>query len=162
MNSSIIHDNICSVIHKKCHSKNYHSDVKYHTTLNGISSVACDGHIRYCRCWKGIACVHWGESCVVWGGPMVEELICMLCGIPIVGAFLFFSKPSVKQSNNPKFALEPCGRETHNCWHKVDLFCCSIVLFFVFIFFCLKFFGIMGEAQVQPPRNTAKSGLRIS
>ena len=30
MNSSIIHDSICKLIHKKCHPKSYHSDIKYH------------------------------------------------------------------------------------------------------------------------------------
>ena len=39
MNSSIIHDNICSVIHKKCHPKSCHSDIKHHMTLNIIFSV---------------------------------------------------------------------------------------------------------------------------
>ena len=38
--SSIIHDNICSVIHKKCHPKSYHSDIKCHMTLNITFSVA--------------------------------------------------------------------------------------------------------------------------
>ena len=33
MNPSIIHDNICKLIHKKCHLKSYHSDIKYHMTL---------------------------------------------------------------------------------------------------------------------------------
>ena len=28
-----------SLIHKKCHLKNYHSDIKYHMTLNIIFSV---------------------------------------------------------------------------------------------------------------------------
>ena len=31
--SSIIHDNICSLIHKQCHPKSYHSDIKYHMSL---------------------------------------------------------------------------------------------------------------------------------
>ena len=39
MNSTIIHDSICSVIHKKCHLKSYHSDIEYHITLNVIFSV---------------------------------------------------------------------------------------------------------------------------
>jgi hypothetical protein len=39
MNSSIIHDNNCSLIHKKCHPKSYHSDLKYHMTINIIFSV---------------------------------------------------------------------------------------------------------------------------
>ena len=34
MNSSIIHDNIRSFIHKNCHPESYHSDIKYHMTLN--------------------------------------------------------------------------------------------------------------------------------
>ena len=40
MNSSIIHDNICSLVHK-CNLESYHSDIKYHMTLNIIFSVAC-------------------------------------------------------------------------------------------------------------------------
>ena len=40
MNSSIIHDNICSLGRKKCHPKSYHSDIEYHMTLNVIFSVA--------------------------------------------------------------------------------------------------------------------------
>ena len=39
MNSSIIPDNICSLIHKKGHLKSYHSDKIYHMTLNFIFSV---------------------------------------------------------------------------------------------------------------------------
>ena len=39
MNSSIMHDNICSLIHKKCHPKSCHSDIKYHMTLNIMYSV---------------------------------------------------------------------------------------------------------------------------
>ena len=33
------HDNICSLIHKKCHLESYHSGIKYHMTLNIILSV---------------------------------------------------------------------------------------------------------------------------
>ena len=36
MNSSIIHHNICSLIHEKCHPKSCHSDMKYHMTVNII------------------------------------------------------------------------------------------------------------------------------
>ena len=44
MNSSIIHDNICSLIYKKCHLESYHSAIiKYHMTLNIIFSVAGSG-----------------------------------------------------------------------------------------------------------------------
>jgi hypothetical protein len=39
MKSSVIHDTICSLIHKKCHPKSYHSDTKYHMTQNIIFSV---------------------------------------------------------------------------------------------------------------------------
>ena len=39
MNSSSIHDNICSLIHKKCHLKSNRSDIKYHTTLNITFSI---------------------------------------------------------------------------------------------------------------------------
>ena len=31
-----MHDNICSLIQKKCHPKSYHSDIKHHVTLNII------------------------------------------------------------------------------------------------------------------------------
>ena len=39
INSSLIHDNIFSLIREKCHLKSYHSDIKYHMTLNIIFSV---------------------------------------------------------------------------------------------------------------------------
>ena len=39
INSSIIHDNIRSPIHKKCHQNIYYSDIKYHMTLNIIFNV---------------------------------------------------------------------------------------------------------------------------
>ena len=35
----IIHDNICSLIYKKCHLKSYHSDIKYLRTLKITFSV---------------------------------------------------------------------------------------------------------------------------
>ena len=38
-NSSIIHDNMCPFIHKKCPLRSYHGDIKYHMTLNTIFSV---------------------------------------------------------------------------------------------------------------------------
>ena len=38
-NSSIIHDIICSISHKKCLPRSYHSDIEYHMTLNMIFSV---------------------------------------------------------------------------------------------------------------------------
>ena len=38
---SILHDNTCKRIHKKCHQNTYHNDIElYHTTLNKIHSVA--------------------------------------------------------------------------------------------------------------------------
>ena len=40
MNSSIIKDINYLLIHKKCHPKNYHSDIKYHVTLN-IPPTSC-------------------------------------------------------------------------------------------------------------------------
>ena len=47
MNSSNIHDNICSLIHKKCHPKHYYIDIKYHMTLNTIFSVDVkDAHVQ--------------------------------------------------------------------------------------------------------------------
>ena len=39
MNSSIILDSICSLIHKKCHPKCYPRHIKYHMTLNIMFSV---------------------------------------------------------------------------------------------------------------------------
>ena len=39
MNSSIIHDEIYTLIRKKCHPKSYNSDIEYHMTLNIIFSV---------------------------------------------------------------------------------------------------------------------------
>ena len=39
MNSSIIHDNTCSLILKKCHPKRHHSDLNYHMTLTMVPSV---------------------------------------------------------------------------------------------------------------------------
>jgi hypothetical protein len=39
MNSLIIHDNIFSLIYKRCHPKSYAGDIKYHMTLNVIFSV---------------------------------------------------------------------------------------------------------------------------
>ena len=35
------YDNICELIHKKCHYKSYHNDIKYHTTLDTIFIVVC-------------------------------------------------------------------------------------------------------------------------
>ena len=40
MNSSIIHDSMCSLMHKRCHPKGYHRDIRYHVTLTTIFSVA--------------------------------------------------------------------------------------------------------------------------
>jgi hypothetical protein len=34
MNSSIIHDNICSLIHRNCHPYCFHIDIKYHMALH--------------------------------------------------------------------------------------------------------------------------------
>ena len=39
MDSTIIHDNIHKLIHKKCHPKRYISDTKYHLTLSIIFNV---------------------------------------------------------------------------------------------------------------------------
>ena len=39
MNSSIVHDNVYPLVHKKCHPKSYHSDIKYRMTLNIMLSV---------------------------------------------------------------------------------------------------------------------------
>ena len=39
VHSSISHDNICSLIHKKCHPKSYYSDRIYCMTLNIMFSV---------------------------------------------------------------------------------------------------------------------------
>jgi hypothetical protein len=35
----IIHDNICSLIHMKCHPESHHGDIKYHMTPNIVFSV---------------------------------------------------------------------------------------------------------------------------
>ena len=39
MKLSIIHDSICILLLKKCRLKNYHNDIKYHTTLNIMFSI---------------------------------------------------------------------------------------------------------------------------
>ena len=39
MNSSIFHDKRCSLIHKWCHPRSFHSDIKYLMTLNIILSA---------------------------------------------------------------------------------------------------------------------------
>ena len=44
MNLSIIHDNVCSLLHKKCRPKRHHGDLKYHMTLIIMFSVM----ITYC------------------------------------------------------------------------------------------------------------------
>ena len=48
---SIIYDNICKVVHKKCHLKSCHSDIKYHMTLNTLfnatNTVTTHGESRY-------------------------------------------------------------------------------------------------------------------
>ena len=50
MNSSIIFDNILSLIHKKCHPESYQSDIKYHMTLHIIFSMLitpyCDPYTK--------------------------------------------------------------------------------------------------------------------
>ena len=45
VNSSIIHDNMSSLIHNKCHPKSYHSDIEYHMPLN-IPPTSCT-HIDF-------------------------------------------------------------------------------------------------------------------
>jgi hypothetical protein len=40
INFTTIHGNICKLICRKSHLKSYHSDIKYHMTLNIIFSVA--------------------------------------------------------------------------------------------------------------------------
>ena len=49
MKSSIIHSNACSLIHKRCHSKRYHSDIKYHMTLNSKGGLNCVLGARWLR-----------------------------------------------------------------------------------------------------------------
>ena len=39
MNSSIIHDDIGSLLNKNCHTESYHGDIKYNITLNIILSI---------------------------------------------------------------------------------------------------------------------------
>ena len=46
-NSSIIHGNVCSLIHKKCHPKSCHSDIKYHMTLNIVFSASVCEHAQF-------------------------------------------------------------------------------------------------------------------
>ena len=67
MSSSIIHDNICSLIHKKRHPKSYHSDINYHITLNIIFSIAIHLNLgidkkisneQIMLCW-----FHWDATC---------------------------------------------------------------------------------------------------
>ena len=66
MNSSIIHDSICKLIHKKCHLKSYYSDIKYHTTLKIIFSVP---NITYAE----VVIVVW--KYIVWGHPNLLNVI---------------------------------------------------------------------------------------
>ena len=47
MNSSIIPDDICELIHKKCHPKSYHIDIKCHMTLNIMFSVVTDELVEF-------------------------------------------------------------------------------------------------------------------
>ena len=39
MQIPIIQDNICKLIHQKCHPKSYYNGVKYHMTQNIIFSI---------------------------------------------------------------------------------------------------------------------------
>ena len=39
MNSSILHDNISSLTHKKCHPKSTRGDIKYHMKMNIVFIV---------------------------------------------------------------------------------------------------------------------------
>ena len=61
MNSSIIHDTNCSLIHKKCHLKSYHSDIDYHMALNIIFSVL---H-KFCNSWDKYLLGAWLLSCTM-------------------------------------------------------------------------------------------------
>ena len=65
LNSSIIHDSICSLIHKKRHPKHYHGDIKYHMTLNIIFTVViwfaflnCSSNLKPMIIAKGITMAH--------------------------------------------------------------------------------------------------------
>ena len=55
MNLCIIYDNISSLIHKKCRPKSYHSDIKYHMTLNIIFSVVFLKHLIYIHVFMHVA-----------------------------------------------------------------------------------------------------------
>ena len=59
MNSSIIHDIICSLLHKRCHPNSYHSDVTYHMILDIRFSV-------------GFLYVPWND---VYVGPSLVPII---------------------------------------------------------------------------------------
>ena len=56
LKSPIIHDNICSFIHKKCHPKSYHSDIKSLMTLNIKFSVVevQDSRKIYRSLWRNL------------------------------------------------------------------------------------------------------------
>ena len=42
----------CSLLHKKCHLKRYHSDIKYHMILNIIFSVVLIGKLFWAQLVK--------------------------------------------------------------------------------------------------------------
>jgi hypothetical protein len=73
MNSSIIHDNTCSLIHKKCHPKSCHSDIKYHVTLHIIRYI-----VYYLWAWHSrhlYKLIHHG-----WRNPSNNKLSIRLRG----------------------------------------------------------------------------------
>ena len=63
MNSSIIHDSICSLIHTQCHLNSYLSDLKYHMTLNIILSAVQRGRFS-ATAWAREACSSDGRAMI--------------------------------------------------------------------------------------------------
>ena len=44
----LVHENMCSLIHKMWHPKSYHSDIKYHMTPNIIFDVVWTHAVMAC------------------------------------------------------------------------------------------------------------------
>jgi hypothetical protein len=69
VNSFIIHNNIGSLMHQKCHPKSYHNGSKYHMTLNIIFIVVdpmwdlqlCDHRIFSKFCWNKESFLPWAS-----------------------------------------------------------------------------------------------------
>ena len=52
MSSSIIIDKFCSLIHKTCHPKSYHSDIKYHTSPKYHIECSSSGKLGCLKCYS--------------------------------------------------------------------------------------------------------------